>query len=77
MLTPGVRADIAAWDQRGVDRVGVHDPLAGLLLSGPSSRAALVLVGGRVLVEDGRPTHLDPGQVAVTANALLSAGRDG
>jgi 8-oxoguanine deaminase len=71
VLTVGARADIAAWDQRGVDRVGVHDPLAGLLLTGLGSQATLVLVGGRVLVEDGHLTALDPHQVAARARALL------
>ena len=72
VLTVGARADIAAWDMRGVDRVGVHDPRAGLLLTGLGSHATLVLVGGRVLVEDGHLIALDPHQVAARARALLA-----
>ena len=70
VLAPGAQADLAAWDLRGVDRVGVHDPLAGLLMTGLSSRAALVAVGGRILVEDGVPT-IDVEAIAARAHAAV------
>lgn len=70
-LAPGRRADIAAWDLRTVDRVGIHDPVAGLLLTGLSSRASLVAVGGRILVERGAPVGLDPDAVAARARAAV------
>lgn len=70
-LAPGMRADLAAWDMRSVDRVGVHDPLAGLVLTGLSSRAALVAVGGRLLVEDGAAVVLDVASVAARARAAV------
>lgn len=47
--------------------VGVHDPVAGLLLTGLSSAASLVVVDGEVLVEGGRPARLDPDQIAAEA----------
>jgi len=71
VLAPGMQADLAAWDLHGVDRIGVHDPLAGLLLTGLSTRAALVAVGGEVLVEDGEPTRLDVAAVAARARAAI------
>jgi 8-oxoguanine deaminase len=71
-LRPGRQADVAAWDLRRVDRVGVHDPVAGLLLTGLSSHAALVVVGGRVLVEGGVARHLDVAAVAATAAQALA-----
>ena len=67
----GARADLAAWDLTTVDRVGVHDPVAGLLLTGLSSRASLVTVEGEVLVERGEPTALDIGAIAARARAAV------
>lgn len=76
-LVPGARADLAAWDLRTVDRVGVHDPVAGLLLTGLSSAASLVVVEGEVLVEGGRPTRWDPDVIAADAReALLDCTAD-
>ena len=54
-----------------VDRVGVHDPVAGLLLTGLSSHASLVVVEGDVLVERGVPTQLDVSAVAARAHAAV------
>ena len=71
-IAPGHRADLAAWDLTAVDRVGVHDPVAGLLLTGLSSAASLVLVDGEVLVENGHPAHLDPAAVAARARQALA-----
>jgi len=70
-LVPGMQADLAAWDLRTVDRVGVHDPLAGLLLTGLSSRAALVAVGGEIVVENGAPTNLDVNAIAAHARECI------
>jgi 8-oxoguanine deaminase len=68
----GAAADLAAWDLDAVDRVGVDDPLVGLLLCGLSDRATFVAVGGRVVVDDGRLVTLDEQDVAATARAALS-----
>ena len=55
-----------------VDRVGVHDPLAGLVLTGPvGSHASLVAVGGEILVEHGVPTQLDVAAIAARAHAAV------
>jgi len=70
-IAPGMRADLAGWDLRTVDRIGVHDPVAGLLLTGLSSRASLVMVEGEVLVRDGETTHLDVAAVADRARAAV------
>jgi cytosine/adenosine deaminase-related metal-dependent hydrolase len=70
-ITPGRQADLAAWDLRTVDRVGVRDPVGGLLLSGLSSAASLVVVGGEVAVAQGRPVTLDPDAIAARARASL------
>ena len=70
-IAVGARADLVAWDMTTVDRVGVHDPVAGLLLTGLSSHASLVVVEGEVLVEGGVPTQLDVAAVAARAHAAV------
>ena len=70
-IEPGRAADIACWDLTGVDRVGVHDPLIGLLMTGLSDRANLVVVNGEVLVEGERPTRVDLENVTNTARSMI------
>jgi 8-oxoguanine deaminase len=70
-LAPDMQADIAAWDMRAIDRVGVHDPLAGLVLTGLSTRAAFVSVGGDILIENGEPATLDVAAIAARARAVI------
>jgi 8-oxoguanine deaminase len=70
-IVEGGLADLACWDLRGVDRVGVHDPVAGLLLTGLSDRATLVTVGGRVVVRDGHCVSIDEATVASRARRLI------
>ncbi|MCB2115271.1 MAG: 8-oxoguanine deaminase [Rhodobacteraceae bacterium] len=57
-LEPGRRADIAIWDMRGIEAAGAWDPVAALLLCGPS-RVRDLFVEGRQIVRDGRITTLD------------------
>ena len=71
-LVPGAAADVAGWDMTAVDRVGVHDPVAGLVLTGLGSQADLVAVAGRVLVERGEPVGFDPAQIAAHAREALA-----
>jgi 8-oxoguanine deaminase len=70
-LQAGCAADVACFDLTTVDRIGVHDPVAGLLMTGLSDSADLVIVDGDVLVEDGRPTGVDVDQVAAAARAAV------
>ena len=71
-LVVGARCDLAGWDMHAVDRVGVHDPMAGLVLTGLGSRADLVAVEGQVLVEDGEPVAFDPDEIAARAREALA-----
>jgi cytosine/adenosine deaminase-related metal-dependent hydrolase len=71
-LVPGAAADLAGWDMTTVDRVGVHDPVAGLLLTGLGSHAALVAVAGDVVVEGGAPVTFDPMEIAAHAREALT-----
>lgn len=67
----GAAADLAAWDFGTVDRVGIEDPLVGLVLSGLSDRAHTVIVAGRVVVSDGRLVTADERDLARRATSLL------
>ncbi|MEU7524561.1 8-oxoguanine deaminase [Saccharothrix sp. NPDC042600] len=51
-VEPGKLADLAVWRLDGLDHAGIDDPVAALVL-GPLPRLKLLLVGGRVVVDDG------------------------
>jgi cytosine/adenosine deaminase-related metal-dependent hydrolase len=69
-IAPGCRADIAAFDLKRVDYAGgITDPIGSLLMAGSSSRAALTMVDGRILVRDGNLTSHDEDSIVDEANA--------
>ena len=72
MLVPGMRADIALWPLRGLERAGIADPVAALVL-GPPTPVHTLLVDGAVVVEDGRLTTVDEERVAREAAAAARA----
>jgi cytosine/adenosine deaminase-related metal-dependent hydrolase len=51
-LRPGTLADIALWRVDGPGQAGIADPVATLVL-GPPRPVATLIVGGRVVVEEG------------------------
>lgn len=59
-LVPGMAADLVAFDVTGVAHSGaaVHDPLAALLFCHPQ-QVDLAIVNGRILVQEGKPLHID------------------
>ena len=57
-LEPGKLADLAVWRVDSLAHAGVEDPLVALVL-GSSPPLDLLLVGGRVVVEDGRLVTVD------------------
>ena len=52
-LATGSLADIALFSVDSLDYVGVHDPVAGLILTGDCHRAKHVIVNGKSVVENG------------------------
>lgn len=62
-LAPGSAGDVCVWDVSGVADAGVADPVAGLLWAAPGRRPRTVLVGGRVVVEDGCLVTADEAEV--------------
>jgi len=70
-LAPGMAADLALFDLRGVGLAGgaVHDPVAALLLCAPPA-AACTIVNGRVVVRDGQLVTVELGPLVERHNAL-------
>ena len=77
-IEPALRADLAAFDLRGLDLAGaLNDPLGGFLLAGSATRAKLTMVDGRVRVRDGRLVDADEQAIAAECTRLsrVLAGR--
>jgi cytosine/adenosine deaminase-related metal-dependent hydrolase len=71
-LAPGMAADLAAFDVRGVATAGaLHDPVAALVLCAPLPAAWLV-VDGRVVVERGTLLTLELPSVVERHNRLAA-----
>ena len=51
VLAPGKRADIAIWEVGGVESAGTWDPVASLVMCGPSRVRDLLVEGRRVVVQ--------------------------
>ena len=68
-LEPGMRADIAVWDIRGIEAAGAWDPVAALVLCGPT-RVRDLFVEGRQIVRDGQVTTIDLPRVIEDQNRL-------
>ncbi|WZH37876.1 MAG: amidohydrolase family protein [Microbacterium enclense] len=62
-LTPGSAADLCLWEVSGVADAGVADAVAGLLWASPGRRPRTVIVGGRIVVDDGRLLTADEDEI--------------
>ncbi len=74
VLAPGMAADLAAFDLDRPAYAGAaeHDPLAALVFCAPQP-AALTIVGGRVVVRDGRLATVDEHAVLARHRAFARA----
>jgi cytosine/adenosine deaminase-related metal-dependent hydrolase len=70
-ITPGFRADLAIWDVSGVEAAGAWDPVAALVLAGPS-RVRDLIVEGRFVVESGLLTRVDASRLAAEQGRALA-----
>lgn len=76
-LTPGLRADIAAFDMRKLCYVGaLADPLAGLLLAGTNPDSAYTIVEGRVVVRNGTLESFSEPDIIDNGNRMARQIRD-
>lgn len=76
----GKAADLAVFRVDGLGMVGTgRDPVAGLVFSGFEHRAWATIVGGRVVVREGRLTSADEAELAASGReqAELLLGRAG
>ena len=71
-LQPGKRADLAIWDVSGIESAGSWDPVAALLLCGPT-RVRDLYVEGRAVVSGGQIVTLDLPRVIEWQNQLARA----
>lgn len=71
-IAPGMRADLVAFDLRGISHAGaLHDPLAALVFAAPA-QVALSVINGRVIVRDGEITSFDLGPMIERHNRLAA-----
>jgi len=69
-LAPGMAGDLAIFDVNRLDYAGsAGDPVASLLFCGASHRTKWTVVGGKVVVKDGRLVNADEGDIVRRANA--------
>lgn len=71
-LTPGKEADVIVVRKGDINMAPVIDPYFALVYSSMPQNISMTMVGGNVLVENGRHTSLDMDEVIRTADA---AGR--
>ncbi len=70
-LEVGKRADIAIWDISGVESAGSWDPVASLILCGPT-RVRDLFVEGRRVVQGGQMATIDLPRVIERQNSLAA-----
>ncbi|MGB9378577.1 MAG: 8-oxoguanine deaminase [Mycobacteriales bacterium] len=67
-LETGKLADVALWRLDGLGHSGITDPVTALVL-GPPAPVAILMVNGRVVVDEGVLATAEVGQVAAEAAA--------
>ncbi len=67
----GKRADLALWDISGIEAAGSWDPVAALVLCGPS-RVRGLIVEGREVVRDGQVLTVDMAALIARQNRLAA-----
>jgi cytosine/adenosine deaminase-related metal-dependent hydrolase len=68
-LEPGKRADIAIWEVSGIEAAGSWDPVASLILCGPT-RVRDLFVEGRRVVAEGQIATIDLPRLIERQNQL-------
>ncbi|MGQ9369278.1 amidohydrolase family protein [Azospirillum sp. ST 5-10] len=72
-LAPGARADIALFDLDAPAFVPLNGAAEQLVLAGAALRADRVLVAGREVLRDGRPTRIDEARLYAEARAAFAS----
>ena len=72
VIAPGKLADIAIFDLSHPRYCGLHDPLSGPVAAAGAAHLRYLLVGGRVVVEDGTIPGLDLTRLRHDASRVLA-----
>jgi cytosine/adenosine deaminase-related metal-dependent hydrolase len=72
VLAPGKLADLAIFGLSSPRYFGLHDPLAGPVVAGGAADLRMLLVGGRIVVENGAIPGLDIEKLRRDAADLVS-----
>jgi cytosine/adenosine deaminase-related metal-dependent hydrolase len=75
-LAPGAKADVLIINQRDLRYGLVRDPINALVDAGCGADVETVVVGGEVVVEDGKPTRVDGEATYRDAERLAQAAWD-
>jgi cytosine/adenosine deaminase-related metal-dependent hydrolase len=62
-IATGKGADLAVFDMNCLDRVGNHDPVAALIMTGASHLTKATVVNGRVVARDGHLVTVDEDRI--------------
>ncbi len=80
ILKPGYKADIIGLRRNRLHLTPLHDPLAHLVYASAAADVSLVMVDGRLLLEDGALKTLDEEKIRAEAShraeRLVNAGKD-
>lgn len=70
-LSPGWAADLSMWKVNTISSVGFWDPVAAPIMGTTFNAADLVIVNGKVVVQDGRITGLDQENIVENAHKAI------
>lgn len=71
-LAPGMKADLVVLDARLPNLRPIVDGVGVIVHGGTGANVEMVVVDGRVVLEGGRPTRVDPDEVVAAAQAVAS-----
>jgi 5-methylthioadenosine/S-adenosylhomocysteine deaminase len=72
-LAPGMRADFFLFDARRPKSVPLHDPVSTLVYSGGQSNVVTTVAAGQLVLDEGRFTRVDEGDLLARAQDVASA----
>ncbi len=72
VITPGKLADLAIFDLSHPRYFGLHDPLVGPVACAGEARLRHLIVGGRLVVNDGAIPGLDLAQLRHDAARVVA-----
>jgi cytosine/adenosine deaminase-related metal-dependent hydrolase len=75
-LAPGAKGDLVIVNVRDLRYGVVRDPVTSLVESGSGADVETVVVGGEVVIEGGRPTRVDGGEIYARAEQVAHRAWD-